>query len=214
LRSWTSTSRRTYDTLADVSLTLRAGGDREPRDPGRLLDQAKEFYRQAHRAYRDGERRRAEGLAMAANDAGRGLWHVLRAGQPAVADLPLPPEDAGPPPPRGGPEDRGGAWAAVHELLQRTRDRLGESGADDPGRPFTDAAGRAYIRARQAYQDGDYARATELAHGAEAWTHVGEHLQRAGADVARDRDEPPPPPPDRPRGGRGSPPPLPPPLEE
>jgi hypothetical protein len=81
-------------------------------------------------------------------------------------------------------------------LIQRTRDRLDEAGsADGQGRLFLDASRRVYAQARQAYQDRDYVRATELARGAEAWTHVGEHLQRAGEDVARSRIEPPPPPP-------------------
>jgi hypothetical protein len=63
--------RHAYDTLTDVGMVLRAD-DRAPRELTRLLDQAKDYYRQAHRAYRDGQRFRSGELALAANDAGRG----------------------------------------------------------------------------------------------------------------------------------------------
>ncbi len=74
---------------------------------------------------------------------------------------------------------------------------------EGPGTQFLDASRDLYQKARRAYQDKDYARAAELAKGAEAWTHVGEHLQRAGVGLggpperlpAKPTEKPPPPPP-------------------
>ena len=194
--------RHAYDALTEVSLLVRAdkgkGKDKAGPEVTRLTDQAKEVYRAAHRATRDEDRFRSKELSKAANDAARGLLHQLRAGAPPAADLPPPPDVQGP-------------ATAARDLLQRAYDRIADAGAGPdrgPGRDFLDASRRAYERARQAYLDRDYVRAAELARGAEAWTHVGEHLLRAeGADarVERDRRPPPPPPP-----GRGAPPPPPP----
>jgi hypothetical protein len=213
---------RAYDALAEVAALANAEKARPPREAARLTDLARDLYRQAHRAYRDSDYPRAEEMGAAANDAARGLTHVLRAGLPVPAGLPAPPEDAALPPdkpkgekpgkPKGQkPEDRGprGAWTPALDALGRAREHIrnatDQTPAKGPGRDFLDAARDTYDRARRAYGDGDYARAAELAHGAEAWAHVGEHLNRAGpveplpapADAPRGRDAgraPPPPP--------------------
>lgn len=190
--------QKAYEALTDVSAWSESGRARTPRDLTPLIDQAKELYRDAVRAARDEEPRRAHELAAAAHDAARGLVHALRAEAPAVRGIPLPPL-------RDDYE--------LDDLLRRTRDRLedfAEAAPRGAGRAFFDAARRLYDRARRAGRD-DTMRALQLSRAAEAWTHVGEHLSRAdNRDVRRlgperrrerprpprrpDREAPPPPP--------------------
>jgi hypothetical protein len=182
--------RKTYDALTEVSVWLKADRGRPPRDLTKLNEQARDLYRDALRAARDDDGPRARELALASHDAARGLLHALRANAPA-AGLPAPPR-------RDDDE--------LSDLLRRTRDRLEDASnapARGPGRAFLDAARRFYDQARKADRDDD-ARALGLARAAEAWTHVGEHLNRAddtdarGPRRPRDRDDrPPPSPPDR-----------------
>ncbi|HTU25771.1 MAG TPA: hypothetical protein VMF30_10255, partial [Pirellulales bacterium] len=122
---------------------------------------------------------------------------AMRAEAPAPRGLPLPPR-------RDDYE--------LDDLLRRIRDRLQDFAETTPrgaGRAFFDAARRLYDQASRAGRD-DTERALQLARAAEAWTHVGEHLNRADfRDVRRPeperrRDRPPPPPDERRR------PPLPP----
>jgi TolA-binding protein len=84
-----------YDNLAEVS----GGCGRLPKDTERLLDASKDIYRQAHKAYKDGDFARANELAHAAKDGADGLKHLLRADTPAPEGLPPPPvAEAGPAP--------------------------------------------------------------------------------------------------------------------
>lgn len=179
--------QKAYDALTEVSVWMNADRARPPRDLPKLFDRAKDLYRDAVKASRDDDDRRAAELALASHDAARGLLHALRADAPAVAGLPAPPR----------PDDD-----QLNELMRRTRDRLedaGETAVRGPGREFLDAARRLHEQARKAGRD-DEARAIQLARAAEAWTHVGEHLRRADdRDVRR---EPPPRPEDRPRRPR------------
>jgi hypothetical protein len=183
--------QKAYDALTEATAWLDAGRARPPRDLAPLIDQAKDLYRDAVRAARDDEPWRADELAAAAHDAGRGLVHALRAEAPAAKGVPAPPR-------RDDYE--------LDDLLRRTRDRLedaGEASPRGPGRAFLDAARRLYDRARRADRD-DTARAIQLARAAEAWTHVGEHLtqadQRVGLRPPPDRRrERPLPPDERPR---------------
>jgi hypothetical protein len=183
--------QKAYDALTEVSVWMSADRARPPRETTRLFDQAKELYRDAVRANRDDEGRRAAELGLAAHDAARGLLHSLRANAPAVAGLPTPPV-------RDDDE--------LDELLRRTGDRLqdADSGERGPGRAFHDAARRLYDQARRANRE-DSVRAIQLARAAEAWTHVGEHLNRADDRDVRRRDRPLPPDdrPRRPRPPRG-----------
>ena len=168
--------QKAYDALTDVAGWTEPGRTRPPRDLAPLIDQAKELYRDAVRAAREDDLRRADELATAAHDAARGLVHALRADAPAFRGIPVPPM-------RDSSE--------LEDLFERTRDRLEDTGAAGPrgaGRAFLDAARRLYDQARKADRD-DTARALQLARAAEAWTHVGEHLSRADSR----RDEPPPP---------------------
>jgi hypothetical protein len=185
--------QKAYDALTDVAVWTERGRARPPRDLAPLIDQAKDLYRDAVRAAREDELRRADELAAAAHDAARGLVHALRADTPEVRGIPVPPRQ----------DDYG-----LNDLLWRTRDRLEDTGALEPrgaGRAFHDAARRFYDRARQAGRD-DTVRATQLARAAEAWTHVGEHLMQAEQQVELRRETPPPddrrppPPPDYRRG--------------
>jgi hypothetical protein len=192
---------KAYNALTDVAAWTEGGGTRPPRDLAPLIDQAKDLYRDAAKAARDDSLWRADELAAAAHDAARGLVHALRADAPAAKGLPAPPL-------RDDYE--------LADLLRRTRDRLEDFGdltPRGPGRAFFDAARRLYDRASRAGRD-DTARAMQLARAAEAWTHVGEHLDnadpRVGArrefDRRRERPRPPeerlrrpPPPPPPPR---------------
>ncbi len=191
--------QKAYDALTDVTAWTEGGRARPPRDLAPLIDQAKDLYRDAVRAAREDELGRADELAAAAHDAGRGLVHALRADAPAAKGIPAPPR-------RDDYE--------LDDLLRRTRDRLedvGDQSSRGAGRAFLDAARRLYDQARRAGRD-DTARALQLARAAEAWTHVGEHLSQANQRVdlrrppERRRDRPLPPD-DRPR----RPPPPPPP---
>ncbi|HZT79718.1 MAG TPA: hypothetical protein VFA26_05840 [Gemmataceae bacterium] len=207
--------RHAYDDLNQVALYLRAEkgkkGEKAPREAARLADQANDLYRGAHQAYRAADYARAAELSAAAEDAARGLVHLLRATQPAAAGLPAPPVGVeGPPPPPDGKKDRGkkdkgkkdkkgpppeeaaDPAGATRDFLQRVRDRLADAAADaprkGPGRDFLDAARRAYDQAQEALGDKDYARAIGLGRAAEAWSHVGDHLLRA-AEAGGERPE-------------------------
>ncbi|HVC92638.1 MAG TPA: hypothetical protein VND64_03060 [Pirellulales bacterium] len=195
--------RQAYDTLSEVALLMR--DERELNTYAGLFNEAKEFYRSAHQARLSGDDFRSGELAVAANDAARGLRHWLGATLPPATDLPLPPDDEpGPPPGRGprGPEAVGAEDdPAFHsrELLSRARERIveaqNESAADGAGRQFLDASRRVYEEARTAYIAEDYPKAAELGRAVEAWTHVGEHLLRAEegtATAVRERRAPPP----------------------
>jgi serine/threonine protein kinase len=224
--------------LQEVAGRMAAGKDRLPPGTEKLYQRAQELYRAAAKSYAAGERERADELATAADDAARGLNHVLRGSLSRESDLPppefdrLPPPDGarrpGPrPPPPGPPPDGAERWRTAFHELERVGDRLKVAGNEtEVGAEFVEAARAAYARARKAYADGEYRRAAEMAHGADIWTHVGEHVRRAGskgADVRPDRPRPqrlppdggphgrrpPPPPPDDGPTGRG-PPPLPP----
>jgi hypothetical protein len=211
--------REAHDTLLHVGLLTKVG-PKTPPDTMKLFDQAKGFYRQAVTAFNEGDSQKAKEMGLAAKDAGRGLEHVLRANLPP-GDLPPPPEGDGLDPRRKGepppPPDKGRSaqtWEPARAALDRLKDRLDEVGAGGgAGKAFTDASRRVYGLARQAYLDRDYPRAAALARGAEAWTHVSEHLERAGLSASLGAEPPPPGAPGRP-GPRGEgPPPPPPPLE-
>ncbi len=167
--------QKAYDALTDVSAWTEGSRARPPRDLARLFDLTKDIYRDAVRAQRVDDPRRADELAKAAHDAARGLTHALRADAPVVRGIPAPSL-------RDSYE--------LDDLLRRTRDRLRDADAPESrgmGRAFRDAARRLYDQARQADRD-DPIRALQLARASEAWTHVGEHLVRAESD----RDPPPP----------------------
>ena len=91
-------------------------------------------------------------------------------------------------------------------MIRRVGDRLENAPQDHakgPGRAFLQAAKNSLHEANRALQDGDAMKAVDLARAADAWSHVGEHLQHAEHP---DRDRPRPPAPD----DRRPPPPRPP----
>lgn len=181
--------RRAFDGITDLAQDPVAG-----KEAAQASDHAKRFYREAVRAYPDDARRAAE-LAVAANDAVRGLEHLRRANAKPVPGLPEPPAEfgpppkgKGPPPPEAGPATDRGPWNEALDALTVARERL--TGADGgvpvtgPSRDFLEGAKGVYAKARTAYETGEYRKAAELARAAEAWTHVPEHLTRAGWEVA------------------------------
>ena len=183
--------KKTYDDLLDVSAQMRAGGKRyEEARPA--LDAARRLYRDAVRAFDGDDSRMARELALAAHEATRGLMHFCKANRPIDPDLPRPPT---------GPEEADASRPARDEL-ERAKDRHTEAEEGGPvGREFLAAAKRVIAEALRAYDDKEFDRAAELARCAAAWTHVGEHLSRAGGPDTPspnpkrlDRKAPPPPP--------------------
>jgi len=166
-----------------------------PDDEAKLVTRAEDFYRNAHRAYKDRDYPRSTALALAALDASRGLLSVLHAsppagGLPSPPDLPAATPERAPPPERGtpGPAPRTDNPPSTpkdmaRDLLRVARDRIIAAEKADSGRaavkPFLAASRTVYERGRQAYERGDYTRALGLAAGAEAWSHIGEDLKRA-----------------------------------
>jgi hypothetical protein len=90
-----------YDTLTLVGL---CEGKQAGKKTSSLLDSSREFYRTAHKAYKDGDFERAAETALAANDGARGVLYSLKADAGKQASLPLPPKvrHMGPPPPPPG----------------------------------------------------------------------------------------------------------------
>lgn len=181
--------RKAFDGITDFAQAPVGG-----KEAARAFDHASRFYREAVKAYPDDPRRAAE-LAVAAKDAVRGLEHLRRGSARPVAGLPEPPAEFGPPPKGKGPPppDAGvgadrGPWSDALDALTVARERLTEVDAGFPvtgaARDFLDAARTLYAQARTAYEAGEYRKAAELGRAAEAWSHVPEHLMRAGWDVA------------------------------
>ncbi len=180
--------RKAYDTIIDLSQVTLPG-----KESARVFDHAKRFYREAVKAYPDDPRRAAE-LAAAANDAARGLEKIWRASAKPVTGLPEPPAEnpalsvgpkgKGPPAPEGRATGERGPWSESLEALTTARERLDEPDAGTavtgPARDVLDAAKAVYTQARAAYEGAEYRKAAELARAAEAWSHVPEHLKRAG----------------------------------
>lgn len=203
--------RKAFDTITDLSQTGTGG-----KESTRVLDHAKRIYREAIKVYGTDPRRAAE-LAAAANDAARGVGHLNRANARPVAGLPEPPAETDRP---GGPKGKGppawnagagaepGPWSEALEGLANARERL--SGMElavpptGPSRDLLDAARSVYEQARTAYEAAEYRKSAELARAAEAWSHVPEHLVRAGWE-----SDPPALAPDPKVKGTGAPPPPP-----
>lgn len=180
--------RKAYDLLTESAALTRPTGKKKDAPDGeagrRYFEAAKRVYRDAVKANGDDSPPNPE-LAAAAHDAARGLRHWLAASRPADPDLPPPP---------AGPRDESPAEAARAEV-RRVKDRLDDLGEGNgpAGKEFREAARRAYADARSALDAEDYPRAVGLARAAEAWSHVGEHLNRRPDDLPppapkRDRD--------------------------
>jgi hypothetical protein len=182
--------RKAFDKITDLSQLQIAG-----KEATRAFDHAKRFYREAVKAYPDDPRRSAE-LAIAANDTARGLEHLNRASLKPVAGLPEPPADfdrtiggpkgKGPPAWNAGVGAEPGPWTESLEALAAALEQLtgwdASTPVNGPARDILDAAKAVYGQARTAYESGEYRKATELSRAAEAWSHVPEHLNRAGSE--------------------------------
>ena len=177
--------RHAYDTLSEVALLLDHAEGRSAERSQPLFDEASQLYRSALKAREDGQTERAGELGVAANDGGRGLRHLLRATMKSKVDLPPPPET----------DERHDAVEKARKDIRRAYDRAseirGEGYDKGPGQKFLEASREVYNQARRAFEDENYARATELAKAAEAWTHVGEHLARANGNRAEGERRPP-----------------------
>ena len=195
-----------YDSLNLVHIWQSSDRAKLPEDQAKLADQADDFYRTAHRAYKDRDYARSLGLSVAALDASSGLLSALHAstrpldGLPAPPDVPIPETrgvDAGRTPAPGGDQQRppGRPQDAAVEVLRAARQQIvaadkGDAGKGAAGR-FLDASRTVYEQGRQAYEKGDYDRAIDLAAAAEAWSRVGDDLRRAdNPDQPGDRRPP------------------------
>jgi hypothetical protein len=183
-----------YDSLNLVRIWLGSDRAQLPPDQAKFADQAEEFYRAAHRAYKDRDYPRSIGLSVAALDASRGLLSALHATTKPPAELPAPPDipvtapagaDTGRGTTPGG--DQQGAPVrpqdAAVEVLRAARQQIvaadkGDAGKG-PGGRFLDASRAVYEQGRQAYEKGDYDRALDLGAAAEAWSRIGDDLRRA-----------------------------------
>ena len=167
---------RAYELLRRIKADAGQPGRADDRLRG-WTDRAVGFYRRGVAAYEAGDRRRAHELGVAAHDLARAVDHTRAASRFDQADPDLPP------PPRGaGPAiDATGA----RRDLRHAYDRIGEM--DDEDGPdalfYRDAARDLYTAARRDAEDGRAERAAELAHAAEALTHVPEHLAHAEHDA-------------------------------
>ncbi len=194
-----------YDGLSLVRVWMSSNRAKLPEDDARLADQAEEFYRTAHRAYKARDYNRATMMGLAALTASQGLTSVLHATTPPPPGLPPPPEppapaapspgqDNFPPPPRPNPNREGdtqaGTPGAARTPQEMARDLLraayrgindaAKAGPDNgAARAFLDASRGAYQQARKDYDAGDYGKALDRAAAAEAWSHIGDYLKRA-----------------------------------
>jgi hypothetical protein len=127
-----------YDTLTVVGLCERSEGRQTDKETSRLLDSSREFYRSAHKAYKDGDYERADETALAANDSARGILFTLKANAGKQTDLPLPPVvgHMGPPPPPHGdrppPPPRGDRDAPPPPRGDRSPPPRGDKDAPPP----------------------------------------------------------------------------------
>jgi hypothetical protein len=182
-----------YGTLELVTVWSGSGRSKLAQDQAALFEQAKELYRQAHRAYTERKYARSLQLALAAAAGSQGLVSVLHADAPPIPNLPKPPDPPAPPPqaaaPGANPAQGGAARPAqgpaeeARQVLDFARQRINDAtkgGAPpEPAKGFLDASRKVYEQSRTAYQQQNYPKAIELALAAEAWTHVGEHLRQA-----------------------------------
>lgn len=186
---------QTYNALELVSVWSGSSQGKLPQDQTALFEQAKELYRQAHRAYTDRNYPRSVQLALAAGAASQGLVSILHANAPPIPNLPKPPEPPTPPPqtgaaapgtipaPGGAKQPPRGPADEARQILDFVRQRINDTtkggAVPEPARAFLDASRKVYEQSRQAYQQHNYPKAIELALAAEAWTHVGDYVKQA-----------------------------------
>jgi hypothetical protein len=116
--------QQAYDSLSLVHVWMSSNRAKLPESDARLADQADDFYRSAHSAYKDRNFGRATFLALAAADASRGLISALHAHTQPPSNLPAPPE---PPAPAAAPPGR-------QDFPPQPRDNAsGERGAPPQG---------------------------------------------------------------------------------
>ncbi|WP_406696020.1 hypothetical protein V5E97_33990 [Singulisphaera sp. Ch08] len=178
--------RRAYELLR----RLRADGRSSGRPEERLKDwteRASTLYRDAVKAHKEGDERRAHEYGIAAHDLARAVEHSKNASVYEERDSDLPP------PPEGG---RGGDHNPVRGDLWHAHDRVRgglDAPKDEADKFYIDAARDLYNAARRDAEAGRLDRAGELAKAAIAITHVSEHLAHAlhdGPPPPHDGDRP------------------------
>jgi hypothetical protein len=176
---------RAYDALSLLSVWTNTNKAKLSDDLLKLIDPAKDFYRQAHQAYQQHNYTKSESLALAAFAGAQGLINVLHATTPPAAGLPAPPEpaDTDTTEPAGANGQPRSASEAARQVFSSARQRIVDARRDTPAqgpaRQFLNASSKIYEQGRQAYQNKDFTRAIDLASAAEAWTYVGQHLHQA-----------------------------------
>jgi hypothetical protein len=165
---------RAYDVLTEVAVWIKSDQSHLSDDMTKLFDQAKQYYREAHKNLSAGNEQRAVGLAMAASAAGSGLLFLLHATTPPLTDLPKPPQafaearsatGATPPAPGNpatptpGPGRYGNLPPSPTEATAQTTDRTANRGPAgtpasfperDPWQPALSALQNARSRIRDA----------------------------------------------------------------
>jgi len=171
--------KKAYDLLRRIRSDNRNAGRPEERLKD-WTERASKLYRQAVKAFENGEDHKARELGVAAYDLARAVDHSRNA---ATFDL----DDDLPPPPGGkGPEDDDERTQRdLRHAFDRISDLKDEAGSHDL-KFYLDASRDLYNAARRDAVAGRRERAGELARAAEALTHVPEHLARA----LDDRPEP------------------------
>ncbi len=182
-----------YGTLELVTVWSGSGQGKLAQDQAPLFEQAKNLYRQAHRAYTERNYARSLQLALASAAGAQGLVSLLHADAPPIPNLPKPPDPPAPPPqataPGANPAQGGaarppqGPAEEARQVLDFARQRITDASkggaTPESAKGFLDASRKVYEQSRTAYQQQNYPKAIELALAAEAWTHVGEHLRQA-----------------------------------
>src|SRR5262249_54061175 len=171
-----------YDQLMTVSLWMSSDQAHLPREDGRLLDDAKEYYRSAIQANspRIANGRRAEALGLAATDAARGLLLALSARAAPGVGLPPPPDRMAPSlspprpstreqirtfPPEGKETVRTPAESTrdmIRDVTERYR-QFPESRFREQGGAFLESGRRSLDQARKALDEGKVRQAMQLA---------------------------------------------------
>ncbi len=162
--------RKAYDLLQ----RLRADEGPVGKPEARLRDwteRASRLYRKGVEAHEAGDRHLAHEYGASAHDLARATDHARNAARLDRPDPSLPP-----PPSEPGPE---GSIERTRRDLRRAFDRITKAKEAKPAADsafYLDAARDLYNAARRDAEAGRDERAGELARGAEAMTHVVDHL--------------------------------------
>jgi hypothetical protein len=179
--------QKAYTRLRVLRADIRSHGRSETRIR-EWTERAVQYYRDGIRAQERDDPRLAHEYGAIAHELARASEHAHRASllEREDDDLPRPPR----------PAEFDDVPEPVTKDLRKTYDRLTDEDGVPGSKFYSDAARDLYNAARGDAQAGRYDRAGELAHAADAMTHVIEHLGHIheGPDrpepKRRDRPEP------------------------